>query len=47
LLNDVPYIAIGPNDDYSKIHGVDESINPDLLEKAANQIVKAVEVYSR
>ena len=47
LLNDVPYIAIGPNDDYSKIHGVDESINPDLLEKAANQIVKTVEVYSR
>ena len=46
LLNNVPYIALGPNDDFSKIHGVDESINPALLERAACQIIKAVEVYS-
>lgn len=47
LLKDTPYIALGPNDDYSKIHGVDESINPGLLEISARQIMRAVEVFSQ
>jgi len=47
LLKDIPYIALGPNDDHSKIHGDDESMNPDLLDISARQILKAVEVFSQ
>ena len=46
LVKDTPYVALGPNDDFSTIHGVDESINPDLLSISASQIAKAVEVFS-
>ena len=45
LVEDIPYIALGPNDDFSKIHGVDESINPSLLGISAQQILTAVEVF--
>ena len=45
LVKDIPYIALGPNDDFSKIHGVDESINPSLLGISAQQILTAVEVF--
>lgn len=44
LLNDIPYIALGPNDDHSTIHGIDESINPDLLGVSAKHLVRLCEV---
>ena len=47
LLKEIPYIAIGPNDDHTKIHGVDESMNPDLLHISAMHIMKTVEVFSQ
>lgn len=46
LLKDIPYIALGPNDDHSTIHGVDESINPDLLSISARQLVRLCEVLA-
>jgi len=46
LLKDIPYIALGPNDDYSTIHGVDESINPELLGISARQLVRLCEVLA-
>ena len=46
LLGDIPYIALGPNDDRSTIHGVDESIQPDLLDLSAKQLVKLCEVLA-
>ena len=46
LLGDIPYIALGPNDDHSTIHGVDESINPDLLSISAQQLVRLCEVLA-
>ena len=44
LLGDTPYIALGPNDDHSTIHGVNESIQPGLLDISARQLVKLCEV---
>lgn len=35
LLNGQPYIAIGPNDDFSTVHGPNESISINLLEQSA------------
>ena len=46
LLNDTPYIALGPNDDHSTIHGIDESINPDLLGISATHLVRLCEVLA-
>lgn len=46
LLNDIPYIALGPNDDHSTIHGIDESINPDLLGISAKHLVRLCEVLA-
>ena len=46
LLQDIPYIALGPNDDHSTIHGVDESINPDLLGISARHLVRLCEVLA-
>lgn len=46
LLGNTPYIALGPNDDHSTIHGVDESIRPDLLDISARQLVKLCEVLA-
>tara|TARA_S200000501_G_scaffold376135_1_gene430136 strand:+ start:1055 stop:1882 length:828 start_codon:yes stop_codon:yes gene_type:complete len=46
LLNDIPYIALGPNDDHSTIHGIDESINPDLLAISAKHLVRLCEVLA-
>ena len=45
LLGNTPYIALGPNDDHSTIHGVDESIRPDLL-GISRQLVKLCEVLA-
>ena len=47
LLGDTPYIALGPNDDYSTIHGANESINPELLGISAMQIIRAIEVFAK
>ena len=46
LLRDIPYIALGPNDDHSTIHGIDESINPDLLGISATHLVRLCEVLA-
>ncbi len=46
LLKDTPYIALGPNDDHSTIHGVNESIDPELLDISARQLVKLCEVLA-
>ena len=45
LVEDIPYIALGPNDDFSKIHGVDESINLHCSGFQLQQILTAVEVF--
>jgi acetylornithine deacetylase/succinyl-diaminopimelate desuccinylase-like protein len=46
LLKDIPYIALGPNDDHSTIHGVDESIDPGLLGISARQLLRLCEVLA-
>jgi acetylornithine deacetylase/succinyl-diaminopimelate desuccinylase-like protein len=46
LLKNVPYIALGPNDDYSTIHGIDESIDPTKLRPSAQHLLKALEVLA-
>lgn len=46
LLKDIPYIALGPNDDNSTIHGIDESIDPGLLGISARQLVRLCEVLA-
>ena len=38
LLKETPYIAIGPNDDHSTIHGPNESMSLDHLEISARHI---------
>lgn len=44
LLKDTPYIALGPNDDHSTIHGINESIDPSLLQPSSQHLLKALEV---
>jgi hypothetical protein len=44
LLGDIPYLAIGPNDDHCSVHGADESVNPELLPICAEQLHKVAEV---
>ena len=46
LLGEIPYLAIGPNDDFSTVHGIDESLNPSLLPICAEQLAKIVEVMA-
>jgi len=46
LLGTTPYIALGPNDDHSTIHGVNESIRADLLDISATHLVKLCEVLA-
>ena len=46
LVKDTPYIAVGPNDDHSKVHGSDESISLNHLELIAKQYMKIAEVVS-
>ena len=46
LLKNTPYIAIGPNDDFSKVHGINESIDPKLLKISANQLMAAIKVFA-
>lgn len=44
LLKNIPYIALGPNDDHSTIHGINESIDPSLLQPSSQHLLKALEV---
>lgn len=44
LLHEIPYLAIGPNDDHFAVHGSDESIDPELLPLCALQLNKVAEV---
>lgn len=44
LLREIPYLAIGPNDDHFGVHGSDESIDPELLPICALQLNKIAEV---
>ena len=44
LLREIPYLAIGPNDDHFAVHGSDESIDPGLLPLCALQLNKVAEV---
>jgi hypothetical protein len=46
LLEDIPYIAIGPNDDHCSVHGADESVDPNLLSICAKQLKGVIEVMS-
>ena len=46
LLKDIPYIALGPNDDHSTVHGLNESIDPNLLGISARQLITAVKVFA-
>ena len=46
LLGDTPYIALGPNDDYCTIHGIDETINPAHFKTSALQILSAFEAVA-
>lgn len=47
LLGEIPYLAIGPNDDRFAVHGSDESIDPELLPLCALQLHKIAEVLVR
>jgi acetylornithine deacetylase/succinyl-diaminopimelate desuccinylase-like protein len=46
LLGNIPYLAIGPNDDYCTVHGIDESVDPSILPLCAKQLHKVVEVLA-
>ncbi len=46
LLKDIPYLAIGPNDDHCSVHGADESVDPKLLSICAEQLKGVIEVMS-
>lgn len=48
LLGDKPYLAIGPNDDKTKVHGPDESMDFDLLPICTKHLQAVIdEVQSR
>ena len=46
LVNNIPYLAIGPNDDSSKVHGSNESISIQHLGIVASQYHKIAEVVA-
>lgn len=46
LLGDTPYIALGPNDDYCTIHGIDETINPEHFSTSAFHIMSTFEAVA-
>jgi len=41
-----PYLAIGPNDDWTRVHAPDESIDPELLELCDAQLARLLEVLT-
>lgn len=46
LVRDQPYLAIGPNDDWARVHASDESIDPSLLELCDAQLARLLEVIA-
>lgn len=44
LVGNRPYLAIGPNDDWARVHGTDESIDPTLLPLCHAQLGRLLEV---
>ena len=46
ILKDRPYLAIGPNDEYSKIHEPNESLSLPLIEKSFEQFKKLLKYYA-
>lgn len=47
LLNNQPYLAIGPNDEYSNIHQPNESLSLPLVEKSFDQFKELLNYYSK
>lgn len=46
ILKDNPYLAIGPNDEFSKIHQPNESLAIPLIEKSYNQFILLMKYYT-
>lgn len=46
ILKDQPYLAIGPNDEYSKIHEPNESLSLPLIEKSYEQFLELLKYYA-
>jgi len=47
ILLDQPYFAIGPNDEYSRIHEPNESLSIPLIEKSFKQFSRILKYYGR
>ncbi|WP_281846777.1 M20/M25/M40 family metallo-hydrolase [Olleya namhaensis] len=47
ILKDQPYLAIGPNDEYSKIHEPNESLSMPLIEKSFEQFKELLKYYAK
>lgn len=47
VLLDQPYLAIGPNDEYSRIHEPNESLSIPLIEKSFEQFSVLLKYYSK
>ncbi|UPS91388.1 M20/M25/M40 family metallo-hydrolase [Bizionia sp. M204] len=47
VLKDQPYLAIGPNDEYSKIHEPNESLSLPLIEKSFDQFKELLKFYAK
>ena len=47
ILKEQPYLAIGPNDEYSKIHQPNESLSMLLIEKSFYQFKNLLEYYAK
>lgn len=45
VLRGQPYLALGPNDEYSKIHEPNESLSIPLIEKSFEQFVSLLKYY--
>lgn len=46
LVKERPYLAIGPNDDWTRVHAPDESLDPALLELCDLQFRRLVELLA-
>lgn len=47
ILKGQPYLAIGPNDEYSKIHEPNESLSLPLIQKSFEQFRELLKYYAR
>jgi len=46
ILKNQPYLAIGPNDEYSKVHEPNESLSLPLIEKSHEQFKEILKYYA-